>query len=322
MRRRRLKLDSNTEDAYYHCISRTAGEQWLLKDMEKEVLRRQMWDSAEYCGVEIVTYTLMSNHYHILLKVPKRQDVSDTELLRLYEVLYRDLTKAQRSRLEEVKADMAVNGDLARRWRAQQLAQMFDVSQFNKLLKLRFSIWYNQTHERMGTLWAERFKSLLVEEGDSLKRVAAYIDLNCVRAHIVRDPKDYRFCGYSEAVAGHARARHGLIWLHHCAWEAASVEHRCMMFGILSSSREQKCKVEPKDWKRFVKTQGKLPMCEVLQHRIRYFVDGVILGSEAYVREKAVGFVSRRDWKPKAMDPVTDWAGLHVFSGMRSRLWE
>jgi putative transposase len=36
---------------------------------------------------------------------------------------------------------------------------------------------------------------------NALKTVAAYIDLNPIRAGLVEDPKDYRFCGYGEAVA-------------------------------------------------------------------------------------------------------------------------
>jgi hypothetical protein len=45
----------------------------------------------------------------------------------------------------------------------------------------------------------------------ALSAMSVYIDLNAVRAGIVKDPKDYRYCGYGEAVAGnrhpHARLR-------------------------------------------------------------------------------------------------------------------
>jgi putative transposase len=40
--------------------------------------------------------------------------------------------------------------------------------------------------------------------------MAAYIDLNPVRADIVSDPKDYRWCGYAAAVAGVKAERTGL----------------------------------------------------------------------------------------------------------------
>jgi putative transposase len=89
---------------------------------------------------------------------------------------------------------------------------MGDVSAFMKELKQRFSRWYNEVHDRYGTLWAERFKSVLVEDdSDALRTVAAYIDLNSVRAGLTPDPKDYRYSGYGEAVAGSGKARAGLL---------------------------------------------------------------------------------------------------------------
>lgn len=44
-----------------------------------------------------------------------------------------------------------------------------------------------------------------------LSTMAAYIDLNPVRAGIVKDPKDYRWSGYGDAVAGKRLRRAGLM---------------------------------------------------------------------------------------------------------------
>ena len=63
----------------------------------------------------------------------------------------------------------------------------------------------------MGTLRESRCRSILVECGQTLQAMAFYIDLNPVRAGLVRDPKDYRWCGYAAAVAGAAAAREGLM---------------------------------------------------------------------------------------------------------------
>ena len=95
--------------------------------------------------------------------------------------------------------------------RERVLARMWDMSAFMKLLKQRFTQWYNRRQGRKGTLWEERFKSVLVDgAGDVLATMAAYIDLNPVRAGLVEDPKDYRWCGYAEAVAGGRAARAGI----------------------------------------------------------------------------------------------------------------
>ena len=87
-----------------------------------------------------------------------------------------------------------------------------------KELKQRFSKWYNRQQNRCGTLWAERFKSVLVEDRPgAVQAVAAYLDLNPVRAGLVKDPKDCRWCGYAEAVAGEVLQR----------WRGARVTGLC-----------------------------------------------------------------------------------------------
>ena len=53
----------------------------------------------------------------------------------------------------------------------------------------------------------DRFKSLAVESGTALRTMAAYIDLNPVRAGLVDDPKDYYWSGYGEAMQGNRRAQ-------------------------------------------------------------------------------------------------------------------
>jgi putative transposase len=89
--------------------------------------------------------------------------------------------------------------------------RMWDVSEFMKGVKQCFTQWYNGRTGRKGTLWEERFKSVVVEgAGKALGAMAAYIDLNPVRAGIVEDPKDYRWSGYGAALAGRRRAQEGL----------------------------------------------------------------------------------------------------------------
>ena len=106
------------------------------------------------------------------------------------------------------------NGEEAEKIRHKLLARMSDVSEFMKTVKQRFSVWFNRNHRRYGTLWADRFKSVLVEgAGNPLQIMAGYIDLNPVRAGIIEDPKEYRFCGYAEAVAGEKVAQLGLTFI-------------------------------------------------------------------------------------------------------------
>lgn len=104
--------------------------------------------------------------------------------------------------------------DAAETLRQRWFGRMWDISAFMKTLKQRFSQWFNGRHKRRGTLWEDRFRSVLVEgKGNALRAMAAYIDLNPVRAKICDDPKGYRWCGYAETVAGGRRAKEALRWL-------------------------------------------------------------------------------------------------------------
>ena len=122
--------------------------------------------------------------------------------------------------------------------RAKYLRRMWDLSEFMKTLKQKFTGWFNRKHGRCGTLWESRFKSVLVEGSrDCLLKVAAYIDLNAVRAGLAGDPKDYRWSGYAEAVAGDRAARKGLARAlakekPGADWRHAGKAYRKVLYGI------------------------------------------------------------------------------------------
>lgn len=202
---------------------------------------------------------------------------------------------------------------------------MGDVSQYMKLLKQRYSIWFNKTHARFGTLWAERFKSLLVEsEFRVMQNVAAYIDLNSVRAGLVSDPKDYRFSGYAEAVAGKRVAQDGLCFaLGIPNWTDAQAAYRMVLFGTGAAPRDS-ATVTSTDLAKVLAAGGKLPIATVLRCRLRYFTDGAVLGSRLYVEDQIKKHHLRRGCRhgasPRPLPPITDWGDITALRGFRLRL--
>ena len=95
--------------------------------------------------------------------------------------------------------------------RDRYLRRMWDISLFMKTLKQRFTQWFNRKHRRKGTLWEDRFRSVLVQAaGEPLAAMATYIDLNPIRANMVEDPKDYRWSGYGAAMGGDGKAIDGI----------------------------------------------------------------------------------------------------------------
>lgn len=323
MRQARIKIPAEVGEAVYHCISRSVNGERLFDDQAKEILRRQFWQVAEYCGVGILTYAVLSNHFHVLVKVPQKAPVSDAELLRRYAVLYSHPTRFQALRLEVIKRDLVSNGPAGQAWRRRQLALMGDISAFMKLVKLRFSIWYNHAHGRFGTLWAERFKSVLLEPRSLvLATVAAYIDLNSVRAGLAEDPKDYRFCGYAEAVAGSAVARCNLASVIGVTnWDAAQAAYRLMLLGTAAETREHGAPVTPEAFESVIAAGGRLPLATVLRCRLRYFSAGAVLGSRAFVEEQVAAYYTRTGRRgrkgTRLLPPITDWGELAALRGVR-----
>ena len=282
MRTARIKLTGRT--SCYHVVTRSVAGTLLFGDLEKERLVGMMWKLAGFCGIEVITYCMMSNHFHILIRVRERIELTDAQLLERVESYYG--RKGALTLL--VRQAMAERGKIDEDIRQGLIGRMGDVSMFMKELKQRFSKWFNRRHERFGTLWAERFKSVIVEDQpSSLEAVAAYIDLNPVRAGLVEDPKDYRFCGYAAAVAGNALARKGFMsFLGKKGWGESAAAYRLRLFVGGGVTRQSgKVVIDKEKIKAVIEQGGELSLGEVLRLRVRHMTDGVVLGSKEFVNE-------------------------------------
>lgn len=194
-----------------------------------------------------------------------------------------------------------------------------------KGLMHRFTQWFNGRHKRKGGLWEDRFKSVIVESGTAARTMAAYIDLNPVRAGMVTDPTDYRWSSYGEAVGGGKKgngkkAREGLVraitsnsdaGFDAGKWKEASRRYRRLMVLAL----------ERKSLSAKVQTPGKLhdarneaeamengengtilqelSVAKMLRCRVRYFTDGAVIGSKDFVNETFAGARERFSEKRK-----------------------
>ena len=278
----RIKLTGQT--ACYHCIGRVVGAERLFGELEKEILTGMLWKLAGFCGMEVITYCMMANHFHVLIRVPEPPQLTDGQLIERMEALYGAKGALTLLAWEAMTQRGKIDEDIRRKL----LERMGDVSAFMRELKQRFSRWYNRRHERFGTLWAERFKSVVIEDQpSSLEAVAAYIDLNPVRASLVEDPKDYRFCGYAAAVAGNALARKGLMSFQNKPnWGACAAAYRVRLFvGGGAAHQSGKVVLDREKIKEGIAQGGELSLGQVLRLRVRHMSDGVALGTRGFVNE-------------------------------------
>jgi len=344
MRQARIR---GTGLSYYHCLSRVVDRRFILGDEEREFFVTLMRRLEAFLGLRVVTYAVMSNHFHLLVEEPDRESLPPLDreaLLRRLAYLY------DRSTVDAVREEL----DLAVRtgsgaWERQILERyqrrMGDVSIFMKELKQRFTQWYNRRNGRKGTLWEERYKSVLVEsDGKALMTMAAYIDLNPFRAGMVDRVEDYRWCGYASAVAGNRWAREGLgrILQHSpevCGegfesdWESAGALYRLWLYA---EGEERERAEEPaagesagrRVRRGFSREEveaeeargGVLSLRQAIRLRVRYFSDGAVLGSAAFVegvfeRHRERFGVKRRSGARRMRE--ADWEGLCVLRDLK-----
>ncbi len=322
------RLTVTSEPTVYHAITRTSRGEFLFGDLEKDRMRKMIWQMADFCGVEVLTYAIMSNHVHIVVRVPVKESVealaapgvdgavgipavagadavvSNAEVLRRYGVLY-----GKSAMLEAERNLASAAEDIWLAFRTKFLPMMHDLSWFMRLVKQRFARWYNAFHKTFGTLWAERFTSVIVEgEGEALLATCAYVDLNPVRAKLVSDPKDYRWSGYGEAVGGLAKARSGLArvawedasgmmtkdelawkFTQHAAasWKALQAKYRLSLYAVgqmpkVKNGRAQGV-ISEAAGEAVMAKGGDLPWAVALRDRVRYFSRGGVLGTKEFV---------------------------------------
>ncbi len=66
-------------------MTRVVERRFAFGDREKERFVEILRAYEEFCGVQVLTFCVMSNHFHVLLHVPKRPETmpDDAELVRL-----------------------------------------------------------------------------------------------------------------------------------------------------------------------------------------------------------------------------------------------
>jgi putative transposase len=316
----RTRLTTPERDAVYHLSSRLSGNMPLLEDDHREMFCRMLENVAVYCGVAVLNFVVLDNHFHLLLRVPQRdsrEPLTSREILRRVQVLHPDLAEmleealfpenAERKQAMELsgsalehfgfrmmqgKAKLETPEESAAAWAARELKRhrglMCELEMFVRLLKQRFSKWYNAKTERFGTLWTDRFRSMLLEDRpEVLQAVSAYIDLNAVRRGWVKEPAQYAHCGLAKAVAGEVVARQGITAVVGSespkdSWEQLLEKHRSLIWGDLLGET-----AAPGRPTRYDQVPQRTPRQAVLadfflrQHEV--LLQGLALGSTRFV---------------------------------------
>jgi len=195
-----------TANRCYHLISRIAHGAFFLDDEEKTRLVEFLWRAAEFSGVTVIAFCIMTNHFHVVAYVPDREELSDEEVLRRIRVLYSGTQLAEK--LKAWNAAKAAGPSSVARLKAAYCRRMCDASEFMKTLKQHCTMSFNGRRDHSGTMWESRFcvRACGPEEIGVLLKWSGYVDANPVKAGLADWPDRYRWCSFAAACAGDPRA--------------------------------------------------------------------------------------------------------------------
>ncbi len=283
------------EKAVYHVMSRTALDGFPLKDVEKDFMLDLIKKLSALYFTEILGFCLMGNHFHLLVKMIPEDRFSDEQIQKRFEAFYIDSRAFSKGQLPYLREKLS------------------SLSEFIREIKVGFARHYNRRYNRRGYFWGDRFKSVIVDKGETLVNCLAYIDLNPLRAGLVDRPEDYRWnsLGYhlqTDNKDQFLSTDFGLKEFNVKSKKERIRRYRRYVYEAGAISRPDKMQakvIEDKVTAKERKKEFEISRIDRFRYRTRYFTDSGIIGSKEFVsanyqRFKHL-FYSKHEKKPKAI---------------------
>jgi hypothetical protein len=244
----------------------------------------------------------MGNHFHLLVKMIPDYRFTDEEIQKRFEKYYGD------------------NRDFAEGQIPYLRQKLSSLSEFMREIKVSFSRYYNRRHNRRGYFWGDRFKSVIVDKGETLINCLAYIDLNPLRAGLVDRPEDYRWnsLGYHLQTENKDQFLSTDFGLEEFNVKGAKERirlYRRYVYEAGAIDRPDKVQagvIDPKVVAKERKKDFEISRISRFRYRTRYFTDSGIIGSKEFVADNYQRFKhlfhSKHEKKPK---PIKGLAGMY-----------
>ncbi len=295
---RLARIKAEDSGAFYHLCGRVAG---VIGDypLDDKRCRRKIVDfirlfSRVYC-CEILGFSIMGNHYHLVVRMDDPRQMTRKELRERASVLYTDL-------ILDAWFDSS--------WKRFE-QRIFDVSELMRSLQSKIARWFNYTHNRRGRFWADRFKSVLLEDQKAMFDCLLYVELNPVRAGIVERPENYdgsslyyremkddKWMASLTSLTGRRSNKDAILDYKSAVYYRGSVPTKEKQASISNRLLKQEEALG-------FKTEG------LFTKRIRHFTDGVVIGSEEYVQKKLKQLRAANTYL-RRKNPVRQLDGLHT----------
>jgi len=264
-----VRKDSPT---VYHVISRTALQGLPIQDKDNDYLLSLINRLSKLYFVDVLGFALMGNHFHLVVRMYPESDITDQEIKRRLEKYYGDNLKVGEVRIADYRK------------------RLTDLGAYVKDIKQGFTRYFNKKHDRRGFFWDGRFKSMIVQDGKSLVNLLAYVDLNPVRAGIVKKPEDYRWCslGYHVQTGN----RYSLLsvdfgmqeWDEFDPMEIVR-KYRQFVYETGAVDAGKGMVMAPKVVDKARQKGYRISRADRFRYRCRYFTDAGVIGGKAFVQD-------------------------------------
>ena len=198
---------------YYHCMGRCVRRAFLCgednssgKDYShrKEWITNRLRELANSFTIEVCAYAVMSNHYHLVLKINDEQSklITDEEVIERWMKLFNGHVLINR----HLKGECHSSGEkdkvqeIIDEWR-QRLS---DISWFMRCLNESIARQANAEDKCTGRFWEGRFKSQALLNEQAVLSCMVYVDLNPIRATLSDNLEDSDFTSIQQRITAYS----------------------------------------------------------------------------------------------------------------------
>jgi len=213
MTRRRSSLISLQDTPWYHVVSRCVRRAFLCGDdahSGQNFDHRRQWmvdwilRLSAIFSIDVAAYAVMSNHYHIVLRVDaeRAKAWSVEELLLRWTQLFTGPVLVQRYLSAERERMKPAEIQRVEQFAEEYRQRLMSVSWFMRILNQNIARQANKEDQAKGHFWESRFKSQALLDETALLSVMAYVDLNPIRAGIAFTPEESDFTSIQVRIEG------------------------------------------------------------------------------------------------------------------------
>jgi len=206
---------SITDTPYYHCMGRCVRRAFLCgKDSVSgnDYSHRKQWvtdrlrELARSFAIDVCAYAIMSNHYHLVLKIntDKSKLLTEDEVIERWMSLFNGNVLMQRYLKGDCKtqAELDKVRETIEEWRSR----LSDISWFMRCLNESIARQANAEDKCTGRFWEGRFKSQALLNEQAVLSCMVYVDLNPIRATISDNLEDSDFTSIQQRITAYSNS--------------------------------------------------------------------------------------------------------------------